>query len=39
MKEKNCPKCNKELVKWYCCAGGMIYFGCSDIKCGYKKEI
>jgi ssDNA-binding Zn-finger/Zn-ribbon topoisomerase 1 len=34
-----CPKCGKELTTYYCCAGGMIFIGCSDILCGYKEEV
>jgi len=38
MKSKVCPKCKKELVNWYSCAGGQEFIGCPDIMCGYKEE-
>lgn len=33
----NCKVCSKPLKTWYG-LGGMVYQGCSDIKCNYKKE-
>jgi len=35
---ENCPVCGKPLTTWYG-LGGVVYFGCSDIKCTYKREI
>lgn len=33
-----CPKCKKPLSEWFG-LGGKKYLGCSDLTCGYKREM